>query len=588
MKKLSILLLLFSMFAHSNLKAQTQSLSEVPILRVESDTPITENASERQNYELVRRTVYDQELADLEGQIDEPLVGNAQELQSEADQVDKTKVRFKDPFSDEMISPQKFAQIIDSDVDLDASWKLREGLEQEYSRNYKGQNASLINWETNRPLEWLNYDRWLAQNKIKDTQGSWKIKLQDSLLRERIGKVLSCVGECMIYRGRSKVNANYLSNIREGDEVQTANDSYAWIFFLDGSMVRVSPNSSISFNEFNTSAKKNFHYARLNKGHVLWLSRQSYALKQQKMQDTDSIFLPLRLGEANIESFIRDQYQSLSESEKKMAVLNPPDLSPLWFTIINATIETNNKLGQKDTELLLVTPNASLITTNAMLDVFYELGNHTLFKARAAHPVYQVEEDDYTPDLLLGLRGYNNKKIQRFDLDTWYEVAAEGREFTDYDVDENPHLKRYELLTKRLSTILYARELWVSMYSKNIFSNTVTPEILAVQDGMRLWNVASAAEGENFELEAHKRYLIEYTRRTETTNIRSLYKLLDQQEAESGEIKVVDFGERHYQKAFDNYTKSIGMQYTERMDGVKDYNKLMYYVWTLVNAKGNY
>ena len=65
---------------------------------------------------------------------------------------------------------------------------------------------------------------------------------------EIVGRFFQCVGRCRVDRGLNFFNPSFSTAIYEGDEVQTIGESFAWIFLLDGTMVRLSPESSINFN----------------------------------------------------------------------------------------------------------------------------------------------------------------------------------------------------------------------------------------------------------------------------------------------------------------------------------------------------
>ena len=120
---------------------------------------------------------------------------------------------------------------------------------------YKGQERSLVQWRDLDPKIWLDYKAWEVERAYRDQNPQWRIELRDILLSELVGKVVSCIGTCKIYRGKVFVNASYRSKIYEGDEIQTTEDSYAWVFLMDGTLVRIAPKSSISFKEINERFK---------------------------------------------------------------------------------------------------------------------------------------------------------------------------------------------------------------------------------------------------------------------------------------------------------------------------------------------
>jgi hypothetical protein len=495
------------------------------------------------------------------------------------------QVRFEDPFSSKKYSPSEFANVIDTEVDADQSWHVQnlEALDSDPIR-YKGQKASLINWEWINPNDWLNYDRWLSERAFKDKSPDWKIMLRDSDLKENIGKVLSCVGTCEIHRGSTKVLASYLSNIREADEFATLQNSYAYIFLKDGTLLRLAPKTSVSLIEMNVSNSKVFHYLRLNRGSILWYPRLPVKYSTQKLHETDTVFLPLKINEANNEWLIRRKYQALSEEEKIKTLVSPIDILNDRYQQLNKYIEQNSNLSFKNNELFLVTGNATLNVVNSVLDVFYESGNVTWFRDRDISET-TTSMMEYDKDLLLGLRGYNNSKVQRFTEFVWHQVSLDGREVEEVDLSENQHILFLDFVTKRIPSYLVAREIMAKKYSQFVLDNELTTEIFAEFEGMRLWNSPNAEVGLLDDLEKRKAFLWEFTRRNETTNLRSLFKLLDYDELE-GSLKIQNLDDSYYQKALDSYLQNMGNNYLEKNDGIKDYNQLMFYIWNLINSKG--
>jgi hypothetical protein len=251
---------------------------------------------------------------------------------------------------------------------------------------------------------------------------------------------------------------------------------------------------------------------------------------------------------------------------------------------LNQYIEQNSNLAFKNNELFLVTGNATLNVVNSVLDVFYEMGNTTWFRDRDISETTNTVSE-YEKDLLVGLRGYNNSKVQRFNEFSWHQVSVDGREVEEVDLSGNQHVLFIDFVTRRIPSYLVAREIMVKKYSQFVLDNELTPEIFAEFEGMRLWNSKDPEVGVVDDLEKRKTFLWEFTRRNETTNLRSLFKLLDYDELE-GVLKIQNLDESYYQLAIESYLQNVGNNYVEKNDGVKDYNQLMFYIWNLINSKG--
>src|SRR5690606_4233162 len=105
-----------------------------------------------------------------------------------------------------------------------------------------------------------------------------------------------------------EVYAQYRSRIHEGDEIVTDKNSMAWVMLIDGTLLRISPNSSISFNDVNLSKQQTQFFMRLNYGHVYIQPRFSGKFEAQDMAETDGAFLPLLEKTANREFYMIQEY----------------------------------------------------------------------------------------------------------------------------------------------------------------------------------------------------------------------------------------------------------------------------------------
>jgi predicted metalloprotease len=77
---------------------------------------------------------------------------------------------------------------------------------------------------------------------------------------------------------------------------------------------------------------------------------------------------------------------------------------------------------------------------------------------------------------------------------------------------------------------------------------------------------------------------VEYTRRVETTNLRSLENLLTKLE-DKGEKVRRDLSEDHYRSSLNHYLLGLKSRYDNKKMRVREMNDLQYYVWILRNGK---
>jgi hypothetical protein len=209
-----------------------------------------------------------------------------------------------------------------------------------------------------------------------------------------------------------------------------------------------------------------------------------------------------------------------------------------------------------------VAPNVSIITEKTSFDLLYYPGGSAYVKARREG------------ELSINLRGYSDTSSRPVtDLD-WYEVNANGRNLEKVSQD-NGKLEITELLTRRIRTLELARELWMEKYTLPLLPLLKSPPQLARTQGYSLW-------GE--ELEKRFQFLLEYTRRIETTNLRSLENLLTKLEA-SGDQFQKEINDDHYRAGLNYYLSQLKQRYLARRQQVREMNDLQYYVWILRHGK---
>jgi hypothetical protein len=164
-----------------------------------------------------------------------------------------------------------------------------------HATDFKDQRSNQRSWE-NLPIgSFLSFREWKEESSLQEQVPDYEKVIKERTHREKVGVIFQCVGSCRIDRGDGFFNVSPTTNIIEGDEIQTVGDSYLWIFLFDGTMVRLSPQSSITFNEFNIGVNENFINARVNAGNVVWLSRQKELFEVNNSRETDIIFFPYAL-----------------------------------------------------------------------------------------------------------------------------------------------------------------------------------------------------------------------------------------------------------------------------------------------------
>lgn len=405
----------------------------------------------------------------------------------------------------------------------------------EVSSQFRGQYKSLVDWQGLDATQWLDLKDWKEDREFKDRYPYWETLKRIERHVESIGRVLECVGDCRLYRDGSQYKLQYLSEIFEADEIKTEKDSYMWIYLIDGGMVRLAPNSSISFKEINILKDKIFFHARVNLGNVLWMSRSQSKYEVKNQRQTDTLFIPLSLYEAN--PITRDRKLTMEEY-----LFEDTSLYDRPYNELNELIEKNNQTKIKDTEIFLVLPNANIYGKNLTVESYVGIGQSNYFKVRNDSDVGLIESQEKA--FQYNLRGFANTEIFTGNPGSWYEIALPARSAQEIEAPREFLLN--EILTKRIPSILIAREMLFEKYSKIVIETTDINE-LAKKYGYRSWSEE--------ELVKRVEFLWFFMRRLETSNLvvasRYREKIMDKYELRDSEVINPEF----YKKAFAKYIK---------------------------------
>jgi len=269
--------------------------------------------------------------------------------------------------------------------------------------------------------------------------------------------------------------------------------------------------------------------------------------------------------EANQEFFERELFRNKTDEQRLLDIINLDDPAvENQFGKLNQLISENNVKFKMGTRVMLITPNMNIVAKNMSFDLVYLFSGKSYFKNRTSS-----EEK-----ISLSLRGYASTEDYDIADDKWYEVESDGRNYKKLE-NAPSILKILELITKRIKTVELAREIWIKKFTLPIFNNISSPEILASAHGYSLWGN---------EIETRYKYLQEYTRRVETTNLRSINNLLAKDEPKT-EYPRDELSEKLYQVSLNDYLLGLKSRYDKKKIKVKEMNDLQYYVWILRNGK---
>ncbi|MDA8792338.1 hypothetical protein N9N67_03780 [Bacteriovoracaceae bacterium] len=426
-------------------------------------------------------------------------------------------------------------------------------------------NRSIIDWKKVNHQSFLSFQFWLRERLNRDRFPNWKEIFQNTKYNELVGVALGCYGECNLYRGERSISASFRSRLREGDEVQTGDDSYFLMLTANGTLVRVSPNSSLVFSEINFTKENHFVYFKLNYGHVYWEPRVHGKYEFISLSETETIFYPYEIKEANLSYVMVKEHQKLKEKDPFQAEFYQYiGYEKHIQTINDQRLENNEFSAKRDDIIYVVAPNSSVLSINSIGHFFYSLAQQSNIRIEKSLNNFQ-RDDKREQRNLLYLRGYNNDIEAKLELGQTYVVDKKGRNFETKN--ENPFQILQTLLSRNYSTQLL-REILIREKWSFLFEEDYSGAKLSQMFGYRLWNQLYPTE-----MYYRFEFLKEYTRRVETTFLKQLASFNFKSDRE--------FGVKHYGKSLDLYLKSIKKRNGFKRQVIKYFDDLDYYIWSL-------
>ena len=427
----------------------------------------------------------------------------------------------------------------------------------------KGQTRSMIDWSED-PDSATDINKWINQIDFKEKTPDWLKRLRHFRQMEQVGKILACSGVCEVVRGLTTVQGHYLSQILEGDEVKVGPNSLAWVYLMDGSLVRLSPDSIANFGEINFASTEVFIYIKLLQGHLSYHPRQREEMAVDLGPQTDAQVLPLMVEEANEEFFERQIFQKQSYLGRISEYLVYRDHGKNHlYKKLNELKALNNEIAKEfRSKVLIASPNMSVWAEETKIEMLYLLGAEGYLKKSGEKKVD------------LSLRGYARTEPYEIWEEKWIQVNSLGRGFEILDAAPR-ELDVLSLLTKRIPSLYLAQELWFNSQTAPIIKNLSSAKELAQNSGYFLWN-------EN--LAERKKFLDEYIRRLETTHLQSLANLISKMESRGEKIDA-GLSDSYFKKSLENYLWSLKNKYSFDQMQIRETNNLQYYVWILKNVK---
>lgn len=354
------------------------------------------------------------------------------------------------------------------------SLKLGDRKTYEIETRFAKQGRSVIDWKAVSPDAFLDLNTWRIQKEEREKHPFWKNILREQVNIESFGRVIDCVGKCILYRGTNWHPLNSRSEIKEKDEVYTGENGHLWIELIDGTTIRVSPKTSLIFNEINLGKTRVFYFLNLNWGNIVWLSREKDFFKRKPQKETDQLFLPSPIVEANYKKDASFDLFSDGGKAKQIEALNK-------------AIEGNNSVIKNVySTVILAFQNGYFYGDNPRFEVLSLLGNTNYFyNLGSPDQEYWNQALDFK---LNPLKVFTKSlsKGEEVNTNSWTELDLNGTFLTEKPQTNVP-LYFNQYVIAHTPTMLLAREIFFERYFANIFSPQTSTDDLAKQFGYRLW-----------------------------------------------------------------------------------------------------
>lgn len=433
--------------------------------------------------------------------------------------------------------------------------------------SYKFSPKSLVRWDEIDEINWLDLEQWKRQRDLRNDIRDWRLFEQETNLQERMGRVLKCVGSCRAYRGDKEGNfpLAHRSLLIEGDEVVTLKDSYAWIYLYDGTMLRISPMTSISLIEVNVSKKDFFYYVRLNYGQIYWHPRMEESLVENEKPETDVLFFPLMPLEAHTNVTINHAH----DESNLIKYLGKNRDEKRKYQRLNKLKTVNNKRMKTKLNnfLFALTNNVTFFSENQILHLVALRNGPTYVKVVDHQQLFFQEEKEESElndedaqkangqmkQQLVEYALRNSEESQREPLPVgqWYVIDREGKmlESLDGEVGLGNMLKMSEFATRRIPTILIARELWLHKYSQLLFEDSMSRIDLATKYGRRLWTEMAPGH----ELDERVKFLHQFTHDLEIRAMKESLRMGEELQKQGKKVPVEKYDYRFFQRVMKEY-----------------------------------
>jgi len=290
-----------------------------------------------------------------------------------------------------------------------------------------------------------------------------------------IGQVAVVRGEAFILRGKGQFKVKKKSTFKPGDLIETKESGHLWLSLIDGTMIRLAPNSTYSLEFFEKSEKKVILYHRINNGNVHFISRLQKSVTPSSTIETDRIFYPF---------FDVHEYSRLFSFSKERK-FDSKKMHKEKFNFLNFLIKVNEGFN-RDIEVEHIINTPFLIFDALAINVEF-LINWQGFDFVKFHEM----------DSKLKVFKKNISKLQDVAISkkkVWYEASM-----NKIEVSERSDLAWYgQFVTSDIPSIRIIAELFIQDQGESFFSKS---------NNKKLWRKYELSEK---KLALRKEFLIDY------------------------------------------------------------------------------
>ncbi|MAW07351.1 MAG: hypothetical protein CME61_03600 [Halobacteriovoraceae bacterium] len=362
----------------------------------------------------------------------------------------------------------------------------------------------------------LSLEKWLERNTQLEESGYFSTRrLDNKSVKNLVGKIIRKVGDVRIERDSALTKGSNGSFLYKGDTIETMETGATWIVLINGALVRVSPNSSISISEYIFNEKKMTFFLRLNFGELLGKlkSKNDYTIADKKFSDL--AFEPV-LSKEELSRFYKTKGENFYGPGKF-------DLSEL-NQLVSRTAADNK------------------VSVDQLENVIYFITNNGLFETRDGH-YHLINIQERTLVNFSSSKNNGKFSLAKFNpnQDTlengkWYLFNDEGGEMTDLMRENEVPAKT---ILSELSPIYYLRDKFLLGYGF----------LFSIMDYYPTIKLSNSFWGDKFSQRLD--YLISFFRRSEAS-----FKIVRRSKKKLVDFK---FDQSLYYENFHRLTLRLGL-----------------------------